>query len=208
MAYRLRRFVLGRSGAYARTFTREVAVEALDLRLPRMEPSHHGLSERVVRLDVGMRGGDILRRRDRRRRRCRKHQCRQERRASSHSTASVARSHRRPLSRPFLHAPCGTRTRPTGLKSGALPDELTGLAGDSVAYGHCRRAKIGRSGLLRWAFGGGDAQHVLDARELDARTPGGFAEGALVAVDRFPARVRHEVRLTGAQKRLHRARIR
>ena len=33
----------------------------------------------------------------------------------------------------FPDAPCGTRTRPTGLKSGALPDELTGPAANSLA---------------------------------------------------------------------------
>ena len=59
------------------------------------------------------------------------------------------------------HAPCGTRTRPTGLKPGALPDELTGPA--------ARQSR-------RWPAARGAAAARLGAMPRSpADTPGGRA---------------------------------
>ena len=57
-----------------------------------------------------------------------------------------------------------------------------------------RGAPPARGRAVSGRFGGGDAQHLLDARELHARAPGGLAERALVAVDRLPAVVGDERR--------------
>ena len=59
---------------------------------------------------------------------------------------------------------------------------------------------VGPGGRLSGgAFGCGDAQEFVETRELDAWAPRRLAEGALVAVDRFPAGVGDEVGLAGAQ---------
>src|ERR1039458_6124234 len=63
-----------------------------------------------------------------------------------------------------------------------------------------RRQTVGS--LRGRLFGGGDAQELIQARELDAGAPRGLAQSALVTVDRFPARVGDEVGLAGAQKGL------
>ena len=57
---------------------------------------------------------------------------------------------------------------------------------------------------LGGAFGCGDAEHLLDPRELHARPAGGLAERALVAIDRGPALVGDELGLALAQQPLDR----
>ena len=49
-----------------------------------------------------------------------------------------------------------------------------------------------------------DLEHLLDARDLDARAARRLAERALVAVDRFPAGVGDKRRLALAEQSLHR----
>ena len=55
-------------------------------------------------------------------------------------------------------------------------------------------------GILSRAFRGGDAEHLLDPRELHTRPAGGLAERALVTVDRGPAVVGDELGLALAQQ--------
>src|SRR5208283_1354466 len=51
-------------------------------------------------------------------------------------------------------------------------------------------------------FAGGDAEHLIDPRQLDSRPAGALAAGALVAVYLRPARVGDEIGLVGAQHAL------
>ncbi len=72
----------------------------------------------------------------------------------------------------------------------------------SLAPDRAAREEPGRLARSGGPFGGGDAQELVDAGELDAGSSGGLAEGALVAVDGFPAGVGDQVGLAGAKERL------
>ncbi len=81
-----------------------------------------------------------------------------------------------------------------------------------AAAGWLRLGAVARGGQrgrarLGLALLGGHAQHVLDLRELHARTARGLAAATLVLVDRGPAGVGDELGGAGAQQLLDGLRV-